>query len=64
MVSDVEQGRSTEVMRLNGEIARLGAGHGIATPLASRIVRLEQGPGGRKPPQYRSPEQLRQAPGI
>lgn len=64
MVSDVEQGRPTEVMQLNGEIARLGAEHGIATPLANRIVGLVQALAGHKPPPYLSPEQLRQALGV
>jgi len=61
MVSDVEQGRPTEVLQLNGEIARLGAEHGIATPVASRIVSLVQGLPSHEPPRYLSPEQLRQA---
>jgi len=61
MVSDVEQGRPTEVLQLNGEIARLGAEHGIATPVASRIVSLVQGLHSHGPPRYLSPEQLRQA---
>jgi 2-dehydropantoate 2-reductase len=64
MVSDVELGRTTEVMQLNGEIARLGAEHGIPTPLASRIVSLVQGLGSQKPPVYLSPEELRQALGM
>jgi 2-dehydropantoate 2-reductase len=64
MVSDVEQGRPTEVMQLNGEIARLGAEHSIDTPLASQIVSLVQELVNRKPPRYLSPEQLRQALGI
>jgi 2-dehydropantoate 2-reductase len=64
MVSDVEQGRTTEVMQLNGEIARLGAEHGIATPVASKIVSLVQELGSHKPPLYLSPGQLRQALGI
>ncbi len=64
MVSDVEQGRTTEVMQLNGEIARLGAEQGTATPVASRIVSLVQDLGNQKPPRYLSPEQLRQALGI
>ena len=64
MVSDVEQGRPTEVMQLNGEIARLGAEHGIATPMASRIVSLVQGLVSQQPPLYLSPKQLQQALGI
>jgi len=64
MVSDVEQGRPTEVIQLNGEIARLGAEHSIDTPLASQIVSLVQELVNRKPPRYLSPEQLRQALGI
>jgi hypothetical protein len=42
----------------------LGAEHGIATPVASRIVSLVQELVSRKPPTYLSPEQLRQALGI
>jgi 2-dehydropantoate 2-reductase len=64
MVSDVKLGRTTEVMQLNGEIARLGTEHGIPTPLASRIVSLVQGLGSQKPPVYLSPEELRQALGM
>ena len=45
-------------MQLNGEIALLGAEHGITTPVASRIVSLVQELGNRQPPQYLSPDQL------
>jgi ketopantoate reductase len=52
------------VQQLNGEIARLGAEYGIATPVASQIVSLVQELVGQKPLAHLSPEQLRHALGI
>ncbi|MDB4970849.1 MAG: 2-dehydropantoate 2-reductase family protein [Myxococcales bacterium] len=40
MSQDLERGRKTEVDLLNGEIVRLGAHVGIATPINERIVAL------------------------
>lgn len=59
MVSDVEQGRTTEVDQLNGEVVRLGQAHGVPTPVASRIVALVQAMAGQKPPRYLSAAELR-----
>ncbi len=64
MVSDVEKGRPTEVLQLNGEIARLGAEHGISTPLASRIVGLVQRLAIDSPPSYLRAENLRLTLGV
>lgn len=58
MVADVEQGRVTEVAQLNGEIVRLGAERGVATPVAGRIVTQVQSMHGRAPPPYLTPAQL------
>lgn len=38
MADDLEHGRTTEVDFLNGAIVRLGAQHGVPTPVNSRIV--------------------------
>lgn len=58
MVADIEQGRTTEVAQLNGEISRLGREKGVATPVADAIVRQVQSMEGRLPPPYLSPAQL------
>jgi 2-dehydropantoate 2-reductase len=64
MVADVEQGRRTEVAQLNGEIARLGAERGSATPVAAKIVEWIGALEGRVPPPYLTPAQLRGQLGI
>lgn len=47
MLSDIEQGRRTEIEAINGMICRLGAVHGVATPehcrLYQAVYALEQG---------------------
>jgi 2-dehydropantoate 2-reductase len=48
MVADVQAGRVTEVAQLNGEIVRLGASAGAATPINARIVALIEAT--REPP--------------
>lgn len=40
MADDLSQRRSTEVDDLNGAVVRLGAAHGVPTPLNERIVAL------------------------
>lgn len=50
MVSDVEQGRVTEVAQLNGEIVRLGRQHQVATPINQAIVDLIEARLGQKTP--------------
>jgi 2-dehydropantoate 2-reductase len=40
MYDDLDRRRPTEIDELNGEIVRLGAAHGIETPVSSAIVRL------------------------
>jgi 2-dehydropantoate 2-reductase len=40
MWEDLSKGRPTEIDELNGEIVRLGAAHGVATPVNARIVAL------------------------
>jgi 2-dehydropantoate 2-reductase len=40
MWEDLQLGRSTEIDSLNGEIVRLGAAHGLPTPMNSRVVEL------------------------
>ena len=47
MLQDVEAGRRTEITAINGAVARLGAEHGIPTPLnatvAQMVCALEEG---------------------
>lgn len=38
MVADLQNGRTTEIEQLNGEIVALGKKHGIATPANARLV--------------------------
>lgn len=40
MWSDVRHRRETEVRHLNGHVARLGARHGVPTPINSRLLSL------------------------
>ena len=40
MLQDVENGRRTEIGAINGAVARLGAEHGIPTPLNATIATL------------------------
>lgn len=54
MVADVEAGKGTEVVQLNGEIAALGS-----APINAAIVGLVQGLEGKKPPPYLRPRELR-----
>jgi len=61
MVADVERGRPTEIEQLNGEILRLGAKAGCATPVNAKIVALVQAMQGKVPEQYLTPSQLRAA---
>jgi 2-dehydropantoate 2-reductase len=42
MLQDLERGRRTEVLAINGEIVRRGAAHGIATPVNADLVRRIQ----------------------
>ena len=63
MVADIEQGRTTEVRQLNGEIVRLGSEHGVPTPVAAAVVRLVEAMEGAPPTRYLTPAQLlRQLP--
>lgn len=64
MVSDIEQGRSTEVAQLNGEIAQLGLAQNLPTPVNTEITRLVQAMEGRMPPTYLSATQLRKTLGL
>lgn len=61
MVADIDQRRTTEVLLLNGEIARLGEATGVPTPVASRLVSmvqaLEHSPAAQ-PPRPLPPEAL------
>ena len=40
MLQDVENGRRTEIDAINGAVARLGAEHGVPTPLNATIATL------------------------
>jgi len=40
MLQDIERGRRTEIEHLNGAIARLGAAHGVPTPVNSVLAAL------------------------
>lgn len=64
MVSDVEKGRPTEVLQLNGEIVRLGAEHGVDAPLAGQIVSMVQRLTEQAPPSYLRPENLQRMLGV
>ncbi len=57
MVSDIEAGRVTEVRELNGEIARMGKAHNIATPINTRLMQLIESSGASP---RMSPSQLKQ----
>jgi 2-dehydropantoate 2-reductase len=50
MWEDLEAGRATEIDWINGEVVRLGAEHGVPTPVNSRLVALirEAENGGRR----------------
>ena len=61
MVSDVAQGRLTEVDQLNGEIVALGQRHGLPTPVNAKLVELVQSFAGRKSPPLLTPEDLAKA---
>lgn len=50
MWEDLQRGRPTEVDLLNGEIVRLGAAHGVPTPLNAAVVRLVRECEGKGPP--------------
>lgn len=43
MWEDLERGRVTEVDFLNGEIVKLGAAHGVATPVNGKLIELIRG---------------------
>jgi 2-dehydropantoate 2-reductase len=43
MWEDLERGRITEVDFLNGEIVKLGAKHGVQTPVNSKLIELIRG---------------------
>lgn len=58
MVADVEQGRPTEVLLLNGEIERLGASLRRPTPVARRLVALVAQVQAATPPRYLRPADL------
>ena len=58
MVSDVLQGRLTEVDQLNGEIVALGQRHGLPTPINAKLVELVQSLAGRKAPPLLTPDDL------
>jgi 2-dehydropantoate 2-reductase len=40
MWEDLEAGRTTEIDWINGEVVRLGAEHGVPTPVNARLVEL------------------------
>ncbi|MHA7835703.1 MAG: ketopantoate reductase family protein [Algiphilus sp.] len=61
MVSDIAHGRPTEADALNGEIVRVGARAGVNAPLNARMVALVEAIGAQRPPQYLTPEALRDA---
>ena len=56
MWEDLQRGRPTEVDLLNGEIVRLGAEHGVPTPLNAAIVRLVHACEGSGPPSFSAAE--------
>ncbi len=60
MVADVEQGRTTEVAQLNGEIVAVGARRGAPTPINSRIVELIGELQAQPRRRYLKPHELRQ----
>lgn len=64
MVSDVEQGRPTEVQQLNGEIAALAREHGLAAPVNTRIAGIVGGMAGKLPPPYLGIAALRAELGL
>lgn len=63
MVSDVEQGRVTEVRQLNGEIVALGRAHGIDAPVNARLLEIVERLRGTAPA-YLSPAVLRAELGV
>lgn len=64
MVADIEHGRQTEVVQLNGEILRLAESLGAQAPLNAALLRLVQRLERQQPPAYRSPEDLKIALGL
>ena len=59
MVSDIESGRKTEVVQLNGEIVALGRAHQRPTPHNAKILELVQAIEGKLPPAYFTSAELR-----
>ena len=64
MVSDVDQGRPTEVDQLNGEIVALAQAQRLAAPVNQRIAQLVAAMGGHVPPAYLKPDELRRQLGL
>lgn len=54
MAEDLERGREPEIDYLNGEIVKLGAKLGMATPVNSRLVEMVHRLLANKPPQHPS----------
>ena len=63
MVSDVEQGRATEVDQLNGEIAALAQQQRLTAPVNAALARIVAGMHGQRP-SYLTPSQLRRHLGL
>lgn len=65
MVSDIANGRLTEVDQLNGEIVHVGQEHQLPTPLNRKIVELvHQMEAAGQPPPYLKPAELLAALGL
>jgi 2-dehydropantoate 2-reductase len=62
MADDLDRARPTEIAELQGEVSRLGALHGIPTPVSDALVRLVRDAESVGPdhPRWTGP-QLRQA---
>ena len=58
MAEDLERGRAPEIDWLNGEIARLGAANGVATPVNDAIIAMVRELFAGKPTRHPAPEDV------
>ncbi|HSO48014.1 MAG TPA: ketopantoate reductase C-terminal domain-containing protein, partial [Rhizobiaceae bacterium] len=58
MAEDLERGRTPEIDWLNGEIARLGAANGVATPVNDAIIAMVRELFAGKPTRHPAPEDV------
>lgn len=64
MVSDIEAGRPTEVLQLNGEIALLAQACGRSAPINAALMERVTAMHGKLPPPYLTPAELRRQLGV